>query len=727
MDDPRREIEVLQTTIKVLEEENAQLSERAEDAMLLGLLAESVQGLDNPLDVLAQALERISILKNLPFVTCGQFIDGELERVTSYSAFSEDDLVGYPIFLGPEICSELLQGPYISKALEGISTTFSKEIFTPASVLIIPFSCHLIRDGLFLFFDREGGANRLASMLFLLDQAVNMTVGRLDTLFLTRELAAINADLEDRVQHKTAELIKANEQLQEVYKRFAAVLDGIDAYVNVVDMSNYEILYVNRKSRKNFPAASEGQRCHKVLRNRDIPCEDCKIPDLLADTAEPDQVIAWESLNPVTGRWFLNREKIVPWPEVPLAKLTIATDITDLKMAEEEKRKMQQSLQQAQKMEAVGILAGGVAHDLNNILSGIVSYPDLLLATLPADSDIRKPLETMQTAGRKAAAIVRDLLTLARRGIKIEENVDLNLLVREYIESAECAGLLRTYNKVTIVPPAGREQVSVAGSSVHLSNVLMNIVANAAEAMPDGGTITISLDQVTLDTQPAGFLAWRPGEYARLTISDTGEGIPDEFQGHVFDPFFSRKRIGRSGTGLGLAIVWGTVVDHNGLITLDSAEGRGTTFHIYLPVHAGFTEPGPERKEKQLIRGQGQTVLVVDDIENQRQIACEILVYLGYAAAAVDSGESAIRYLREHPVDLVMLDMIMPPGIDGLEAYKKILEFRPAQKAIIVSGYSQSERVEEALRIGVSRYVSKPYTLLNISEAVCKALATVPA
>ncbi|MDP3480746.1 MAG: ATP-binding protein, partial [Desulfoprunum sp.] len=665
MDDPGKELDVLRATIAVLEEENSQLSERAEDAMLLGLVAAAIQGLDNPVEIIGQVLERISILKDLHFVTCGRLVGGNLVRIQSYAAFSAQDSVGYPITLGPDLCRELRQGPFVSHSLDGLSTTLSSEVFAPSSVLLIPFNCHIVADGLFLFFDREGSPDRLASMLFLLDQIVHMTVARLDNLFLTRELAALNAGLEDRVLEKTEALRMSNKQLLEVYERFGAVLDGVDSPINVTDISTYEIVYVNRKSKEVFPAAIEGLRCYKAIRNEDAPCEHCMIPRLLETMDKPDHVLIQESYNPITGRWYLNREKMVPWPGISMAKMTIATDITEMKKAEEEKQKMQQNLQQAQKMEAVGILAGGVAHDLNNILSGIVSYPDLLLANLPVDSNMRKPLETMQTAGRKAAAIVRDLLTLARRGIKIEETVDLGHLVGEFFESAEYAALLRRQDTIDIVAPTVTGPFWVSGSSVHLSNSLMNIVTNAAEAMPDGGTISIGLDQIALTSQPPGFLAWRKGDYVRLTVSDNGIGIPEKFQEQIFDPFFSRKKLGRSGTGLGLAIVWGTVVDHKGFITVDSTEGQGTTFQIYLPLQGGLAEQRPGGQAKEPLRGHGQSVLVVDDIENQRQIASEILTHLGYAVTSVDSGEAAIRRLRECPFDLIMLDMIMPPGIDG--------------------------------------------------------------
>lgn len=389
----------------------------------------------------------------------------------------------------------------------------------------------------------------------------------------------------------------------------------------------------------------------------------------------------------------------------------------------EDRKAVQNQLAHAQKMEAIGTLAGGVAHDLNNILSGVVSYPDLLLLNLPADSKMRKPLETIQASGKKAAAIVQDLLTLARRGVKIEEKVDMYRLVLEYIDSPECNELLRFHPKVNIIPPVGGHTSPILGSPVHLSKTIMNLVSNAAEAMPDGGDITIELDQVLLDTQPVGFGTWQAGYYIRLAISDTGIGIPQQFIDRIFEPFYSRKVMGRSGTGLGMAVVWGTMEDHLGHITVASEEGKGTTFQIFLPT-LDKSFPSSLGSQANLPEyGSGQTILVVDDIEEQRQIASEILTHLGYKTVCVPSGGKAVEYLRHNQADLVILDMLMPPGIDGLETYKQILAFQSEQKAIIASGYSQAEKIHEAQQLGVLEFVRKPYTLLNISRTVASALA----
>jgi two-component system, cell cycle sensor histidine kinase and response regulator CckA len=716
------EIDKLRVKIKILEEENAQLSDRAEDAMLLGLVAEAIEGISEPSAIMEQVLERASILKDLPFVTCGILRNGEVEKIASYVAFSDDSEAGYPLHLNDEICRELVEGPYLTECRHGITTTFAAATFPTDWALIIPFHCHQYGQGVFLFFDRRTNQKRLGSMLFLLDQVVRLTIGRLDNIFLARQLTRMNAELEERVLAKTEDLRTSNIRLQQVYERFVAILNGVDSYIHVTDSRNHTILFGNETAKELFGATLEGQKCYRVLRNENAPCWFCKIPQLLAAKGKTDHAVTWESFNPLTGKWFLNSERIVDWPDVPSALLTVGTDISGLKTAEEEKKLLAQKLHHTQKMEAIGVLAGSVAHDLNNILSGVVSYPDLLLATMPAEMPLRKPLETIRAAGAKAAKIVQDLLSLSRRGMQAEEMVNLNRLLTDYLESPEHLDLLRHHEKVRLVTEDLQKELMVLGSPTHLSNVVMNLVNNAAEAIPDGGTITLRLDQIQFSTRPPGFQAWRPQTYARLTISDTGSGIPEHYTERIFEPFFSLKKTGRSGTGLGLAVVWGTVTDHNGYIEVASTEGQGTRFHIYLPLaneqQGRQTPPEPSP----VVRGQGQTVLVIDDDQQQRQIAAEILGYLGYQARVVASGEAALPLLRSNPADLIILDMLMSPGIDGLETYKRIREHNPQQKVIIVSGFSQSERAKEALSLGVLQYVQKPYTLAKMSEAVQVAL-----
>jgi len=398
--------------------------------------------------------------------------------------------------------------------------------------------------------------------------------------------------------------------------------------------------------------------------------------------------------------------------------LCIGNDITELKLASQEKEELQAQLQRAQKMEAIGTLAGGVAHDLNNILSGIVSYPELLLMDLADDSPLRKPILTIQKSGEKAAAIVQDLLTLARRGVEATEVVNLNLIVAEYLLSPEHGKLALNHPNVNIEKDLDENLLNILGSPVHLSKTIMNLVSNAAEAMLDGGTIVITTENRHIEKILFGFDDIDKGDYATLTVKDTGIGISPEDIERIFEPFYTKKTMGRSGTGLGMAVVWGTIKDHRGYIDLTSAEGQGTEITLYFPVTRKALHPKAEIASIQELMGKGEFILVVDDIESQRQIATEMLEKLGYRVTTVGSGEEAIGYLHEHMADLLVLDMIMEPGMDGLETYRKILKMRPGQKAIIASGYSESVRVKEAMQLGVGTYVKKPYLLEKIGRAI---------
>ncbi|MBT3259298.1 MAG: response regulator, partial [Deltaproteobacteria bacterium] len=204
-------------------------------------------------------------------------------------------------------------------------------------------------------------------------------------------------------------------------------------------------------------------------------------------------------------------------------------------------------------------------------------------------------------------------------------------------------------------------------------------------------------------------------------ISDTGTGISPDDMEKIFEPFYTKKKMGRSGTGLGMAVVWGTVKDHNGYIDVQSTEGKGTTFTLYFPVTRESVEERSEIFLKDYM-GKGEAILVVDDVEEQRRIVSGMLKELGYSIAMVSSGEEAVEYLRTHKVALLVLDMIMDPGMDGLDTYKKILELHPEQKALIASGFSETDRIKEVQGLGAGAYIKKPFLLEKIGIAVKKEL-----
>ena len=385
---------------------------------------------------------------------------------------------------------------------------------------------------------------------------------------------------------------------------------------------------------------------------------------------------------------------------------------------DKERLRLETQLQKSQKMEAIGTLAGGVAHDLNNILSGIVSYPDLLLMDLPEESPLRKPILTIKASGERAAMIVQDLLTLARRGVAISEIVNINTIVDQQLKSPEFEKLQSSHPYVTVKTQLEPDLLNIKGSSTHLAKCIMNLAANAAEAMPHGGELHIATENRYIDRPIRAYDTVKEGEYVAVTVSDTGIGISDIDKERIFEPFYTKKVMGQSGTGLGMAVVWGTIKDHNGYIDLETKEGWGTTFTLYFPATREVIPVEDSGGGLASYVGNGETILVVDDVKEQRELASAVLRRLNYSVTAVASGEAAVAYLEDHSVDLMILDMIMDPGMDGLETYRNVIERHPEQKAIIASGFSETERVRAAQRMGVGQYIKKPYTLERIGMAV---------
>ena len=404
------------------------------------------------------------------------------------------------------------------------------------------------------------------------------------------------------------------------------------------------------------------------------------------------------------------------------AALAFVRDVTDRKRAEEEKRSLEERLNRAEKMEALGILAGGVAHDLNNVLGIIVGYSELLLYKTDESNVIRPQLGEIMKGGHRAAAIVQDLLTLARRGVPGKDVVNLNRIIADFQKLPEFQHLTSYHSSVQIRTDLEPDLPNISGSSVHLGKTLFNLVSNASEAMPKGGIVTIKTANQYLDKPIQGHDEVREGDYVVLSVSDTGEGIPAADLKHIFEPFYTKKVMGRSGTGLGLAVVWGTVKDHHGYINVQSEEGKGSKFILYFPITREEISAEHEKVFLSEYRGKGEFILVVDDVKEQRDLATEMLKKLNYAVSSVASGEEAVVYLKDHPCDLMVLDMIMDPGMDGLDTYSRVLEICPKQKAIIVSGFSESNRVHAAQALGAGAYVRKPYVIEKLGMAVRKEL-----
>jgi len=433
-----------------------------------------------------------------------------------------------------------------------------------------------------------------------------------------------------------------------------------------------------------------------------------------------------------TNYRFLNKDGSFLWARVSSRPILqegdtvgiqgVIADITPLINAMEEKLELEAKLSKAQKMEAIGTLAGGVAHDLNNILSGISSYPEFLLMKLPKDSALRKPLELINRSGIKAAAIVQDLLTLARRGVAHFEVLNLNQVIKDFFSSPEYHKQRSFFPGASVETELAPDLYNIKGSNVHLTKSVMNLLTNAFEALFKGGRISITTKNRHLTQEDAARYDAPTGDYVVLSIQDNGKGIAAEDLDRIFEPFYSKKVMGRSGTGLGMAVVWGTVRDHKGIINVRSKPDHGTCFDLYFPATKELLDEKAGPLPEEMYQGAGETILIVDDVPEQRTISSAMLAQLGYRVHTATSGEEALTWVQEQSADLVILDMIMDPGMDGLETLQKILAIYPGQKAIIASGYSETDRVRQALKLGALGYLRKPFSVEEIGMAVQAAL-----
>lgn len=535
------------------------------------------------------------------------------------------------------------------------------------------------------------------------------------TLLLRHQVARQTSVLSKTNKHLREEMLKRQRTVQEL-KKYARVVEASNDAVALFDRDHNHLL-VNGAYLSTFKAVRDDLRQRNLIEviGRDFfenhlaqPINDSLTGahrDIFASYAQPGQPL--RHLNIHIGPYVVTENHILGY----------AMDIRDITQQVE----LENQLKQAQKMEAIGMLAGGVAHDLNNILSGLVSYPDMLLVNRAADDPMFRPLNIIKNSGERAAAIVSDLLTLARRGVEHAEPVNLNRIVTEFAGSPEYTSMLRSAHGVKVKLVLEEELLNVMGAPVHLSKCLMNLFTNALEAMPGGGLLTITTANRYLEADEVPQPEMRPGEYVVLTVADTGLGMDREKLGRIFEPFYTSKVMGRSGTGLGMTLVWSAVKDHSGHITVDSIPGAGTTFTLCFPAtrKKAAATPAPDLSH---YRGNGETVLVVDDVEEQRRFTAEMLTMLGYEVATAASGEEAVGMIRQRPYDILVLDMIMPGGLDGLATYRKILAIAPGQKAIIASGFAEAENVTTAQELGAGEFVRKPYTVLTLAVALQQEL-----
>ncbi len=418
-------------------------------------------------------------------------------------------------------------------------------------------------------------------------------------------------------------------------------------------------------------------------------------------------------------------ERIVGWRENYVYKLpsgeivAIYEDITERKQAEEERSQLEQQLNQSQKLESIGQLAGGVAHDLNNMLTPILGFGQLLLEKPDVDEERREQLEEIMKAGRRARDLVRQLLAFSRKQTLEFKTIDINTLLMDFGKLLRST--IREDIAIKLIP--AKSLPLIQGDVGQLEQVVMNMAVNAQDAMPDGGELAIETALVELDeSYAAEHSEVTPGPHVMLAISDTGHGMDAEISKQIFEPFFTTKSKDR-GTGLGLSTVYGIVKQHGGNIWVYSEPGKGTTFKVYLPV-SGETLIEQEAEEKTHTATHGsETILLAEDDEIVRKLALTVLEQNGYAVITANNGTEALLALEAHdgPVHLLLTDVVMPE-MNGRELFNRAIEKHPKLKVLYMSGYTDNVIAHRGVLDERVAFIQKPFNVNDLTAKIREVL-----
>jgi signal transduction histidine kinase len=403
--------------------------------------------------------------------------------------------------------------------------------------------------------------------------------------------------------------------------------------------------------------------------------------------------------------------------------LDLEREINQRKLAEEERKKLEEELRQAQKMEAIGTLAGGVAHDFNNILTIIIGNADLALKNVVKDDPLREDLGEIKIAAERAASLTRQLLAFSRKQIITPRVLDLNELLTD-IEKKMLSRLVGEDVELLTIPEPALWQVQVDPGQ--MEQVIMNLAINARDAMPTGGKLTI--ETANIDLAENYFynhgIKKQPGPYVMLAVSDTGSGMDEKIKEHIFDPFFTTKVQGKGkGTGLGLSTVYGIVKQNNGFVWVYSEPDQGTTFKVYLPKVEGDADSEEKQRTPVVELGGSETVLIVEDDDSLRKLARNALQQHEYRVLDAENGEDALRVSQEHegPIDLMITDVVMPK-MGGKEAADRLRPLYPQMKVIYMSGYTDNAIVHHGVLAPGLNFIEKPFSPEGLAHKVREVL-----
>ncbi|MDA8083264.1 MAG: PAS domain-containing protein [Nitrospiraceae bacterium] len=544
---------------------------------------------------------------------------------------------------------------------------------------------------------------------------------------MEEELTRYRTELEHIVEERTEELRSLNQQLEQdiserikienAFRKSEAfvnnILESVGEGLIVID-PDYRIISANKAFLRHVgreAGRTIGHHCYEVSHGADTPChmghEYCP-PKQTFETGEPHQTIHVHRDD--SGNSSYVEIRSYPMKDEKGRTVSVIETISDITT----QRKLEEQLRSAQKLEAVGQLAGGIAHDFNNILTGIIGYGNLLQMQIPEKSALRSKVDQIVGAAEKAANLTQGLLAYSRKQVINPRPVDLNQVIEKI--GTLLSRLIGA--DVELRTDLTEDPAVVNADPGQIEQVLMNLVTNARDAMPDGGRLTIGTACTDITRE---FIAARsvgvPGKHIALSVTDSGIGMDRKTKAKIFDPFFTTKEVGK-GTGLGLAMVYGIIKQHEGFTDVTSEIGKGTRFTIYLPAAKDPTVEQGVSPVAPFIRGGTETVLLAEDDAMIRRLTQDILERAGYEVLAVGDGSEAVRefILHRDSVDLLLLDVIMPKK-NGKAVYDEIRKMKPSVRTLFFSGHTADLLQEEGKLAPELNFVSKP---LSVNELLAR-------
>ena len=520
-------------------------------------------------------------------------------------------------------------------------------------------------------------------------------------------------DITDRKREEAARI----ESLELLRATLNATPDGI-----MVVNNDLEVTQANRQLYQMWRIPKELHAPVDEAALRRLVLDQLEEPDGFVDILEKLYSSRIENVREIAlkdGRVFESYSAPMMLNENEVGRVWDFRDITRQKQAEAEREKLQGQLLRAQKLEAIGILAGGVAHDFNNVLGAIMGYTELTLKGMSTEDPFRGNLSKILDAAQRSAALIRQLLIFARKHSVTPVTINLNAVVKNMLKMLQ--RLIGENIELTWLP--NQAACTVRMDPSQLDQILANLCINARDAITDIGRITIKTNVVAFDETTCSInVDCEPGDYVQLTVVDNGCGIKEEAAQHIFEPFFTTKAVGK-GTGLGLSTVYGIVKENRGFINFYSEPDLGTTFNIYLPFHAGKAAKEQKTADDDIPRGQGETILMVEDDPTFMDMGKVMLDFLGYEVLSAATTARAISLVENHDgeIHLILTDVVMPE-MNGRELIDRLLEIRPGVKHLFMSGYAADVIVDRGILDRGGNFIQKPFTLKEMAAKVHEML-----